>query len=106
MRKDVTGTGIERAMAIRAWRDNQGGLKQVPPAVAPTMLEHWLGRWEEAMAELGVRASTIATQLVHARSFARWCHGRGLRDPAWISVGLLQSWLGDLEGVRPAGAPR
>lgn len=87
-------------MAMKAWRDRKGGLKPPAPPVAPTVLEHWMEKWREAMAERGVRRSTSVCQLGHARSFIRWCHGRGIRDPSWISTGLVQSWLCDLEGVR------
>jgi ribosome modulation factor len=70
---------------MRAWRDRKGGAKPATPPAAPSVLEHWLGKWRESMEERGNSPATVVMQTGHARSFIRWCHGREIRDPSWIT---------------------
>lgn len=104
MKRDVSG--IARAMGMRAWRDKKGGQKPAPPAAAPTVLDHWLAKWREAMGDRGVRDSTVTTQMFHVKAFTRWCQDQGVSDPAWISTGLAHSWMSHLASARSRrGAP-
>jgi len=84
---------------MRAWRDRKGGTKPPDPPKDPTVFDHWLEKWRRSMAERGTARATLVTQTDHARHFIRWCHAKGFRDPSWISEGLIQNWLADLEVV-------
>lgn len=84
---------------MRAWRDRKGGAKAAAPPTAPSVLAHWLGKWRESMEERGSSPATVVMQTGHARSFIRWCHGREVRDPAWISGGLVHAWLEAVEAT-------
>ncbi len=92
-------TRLENTLRMRAWRDRKGGLKPPIPPRDPSVLEHWLEKWRQSMAERGTAHATLVTQTDHARHFVRWCHAKGYRDPSWISAGLVQAWLTDLESV-------
>ncbi len=70
---------------MRAWRHRKGGAKAATPPTPPSVLEHWLGKWRESMEERGNSPATVVMQTGHARSFIRWCHGREVRDPSWIT---------------------
>ncbi|MCX6877686.1 MAG: hypothetical protein NTW21_28330 [Verrucomicrobia bacterium] len=78
---------------MRAWRDRKGGTKPATLPAAPSVLEHWLGKWRESMEERGNSRVTVVCQTDHARHFIRWCHDREVNDPSWISAGLVHAWL-------------
>ena len=90
---------LENTLRMRAWRDKKGGLKPPTPPRDPSVLEHWVEKWRQSMAERGTTHATLVTQTDHARHFTRWCHAKGYRDPAWISTGLVQAWLADIECI-------
>jgi ribosome modulation factor len=67
---------------MRAWRDHKGDSKPATPPAAPSVLEHWLGKWRESMEERGNSRATVVAQTDHARNFIRWCHDREVKDPS------------------------
>ena len=97
MKKQLTR--LENTVRMRKWRDRKGGLKPRDPPRDPTVLEHWLEKWRQSMAERATARATLVTQSDHARNFIRWSQDKGFRDPFWISVGLIQTWLADLGNV-------
>lgn len=90
-------TRSENALSMKAWRHHKGGLKAPETTAAPTLLEHWLEKWRQFMEERGTLAVTVVAQWGHGRKFVRWCQENGVTDPAWISTGLIQAWLKDLD---------
>lgn len=90
-------TRSESALRMKEWRQHKGGLKAPEPTVPPTLLEHWLEKWRLYMEERGTVTVTVVSQCGHGRKFVRWCEEKGVTDPAWISTGLVQAWLVDLD---------
>lgn len=89
-------TRLENTLRMRNWRQHKGGLKAPVPTQPPTLLEQWLEKWRQSMNERGVSRATMVSQFGHTRRFVRWCHARDIRDPSWISAGLIQHWLSEL----------
>lgn len=89
-------TRLENTVRMRQWRLHKGGLKAPMPSPSPSLLEQWLEKWRQSMNERGVSSATMESQFGHTRRFVRWCHARDVRDPCWISAGLIHDWLSEL----------
>jgi hypothetical protein len=51
------------------------------------------------MKERGNAPATVVSQTDHAWHFIRWCHASEVRDPSWISAGLVHAWLDAVESI-------
>lgn len=91
------GTRLENALRMRKWRHHKGGLPPAVPPAAPTQLEQCLAKWQQDMETRGVCRATKDSQFGHCRRFVRWCQAREVHDPAWISSGLIEDWVAELE---------
>jgi integrase/recombinase XerD len=91
--------GIDRARAMRAWADKQGGYEAAPDGfdrrdagTLASLVDTWLARLETR----AYSPRTVAARVWALRSFLTWGEARGLSRPAEVDKPVLeafQRWL-------------